>query len=258
MLRQWATWFGKWAKDEWIEKVFAAAHGSPEWEYLLLTKFPQRYVGLDLPSTAWIGTTVDDQYRVKIAEEAFRKIHGVRVKWLSLEPLLAPLEFSDLSMFDFVVIGSQSATEQPAPVGHVPEFAPPFEWVARLTAQAREAGCRIYHKPNSARRHRPAARRDETHSGGAAIIADEGPSDGAREQLVRQRRPRHEAGPGACGAPKRPRPKRRRERDDKRQSAVRLDRGYPRGYKPPCLLFDERRGSTLSSAASPIRKRRRA
>jgi protein gp37/ParB-like chromosome segregation protein Spo0J len=140
--------FGKWVPDEWIEKVFAAARSNPEWEYLFLTKFPQRYVGLALPPTAWIGTTVDEQYRVKIAEEAFRNISGVRVKWLSLEPLLAPLEFSDLSMFDFVVIGSQSATEQPAPVGHVKEFAPPFEWVARLTAQAHEAGCKVYHKPN--------------------------------------------------------------------------------------------------------------
>jgi protein gp37 len=140
--------FGKWVPDEWIEKVFVAAAGNPEWEYLFLTKFPQRYVGLELPPTAWIGTTVDEQYRVKIAEEAFRKISGVRVKWLSLEPLLAPLEFNDLSMFDFVVIGSQSATEQPDPVGHVKEFAPPFEWVARLTAQAHEAGCKVYHKPN--------------------------------------------------------------------------------------------------------------
>jgi protein gp37 len=138
--------FGKWVPDEWIAKVFDAAHGSPEWEYLFLTKFPQRYVGLDLPPTAWIGTTVDDQYRVKIAEEAFRKIRGVRVKWLSLEPLLAPLKFTDLSMFDWVVIGSQSATEQPD--GHVPAFAPPFEWVARLTDQAHEAGCKVFQKDN--------------------------------------------------------------------------------------------------------------
>ena len=138
--------FGKWVPDEWIEKVFAAAHSSPDWEYLFLTKFPQRYVGLDLPPTAWIGTTVDDQYRVKIAEDAFRKIKGVRVKWLSLEPLLAPLKFTDLSMFDFVVIGSQSATEQPN--GRVAESAPPIEWVTRLTDQAHEAGCKVYQKPN--------------------------------------------------------------------------------------------------------------
>jgi protein gp37 len=140
--------FGKWVLDDWIDRVFASCINNPQWDYLFLTKFPQRYVGLTLPPTAWMGTTVDDQYRVKIAEEAFRKIEGVRLKWLSLEPLLAPLEFSDLSMFDWVVIGSQSATEQPGPVGHVPAFAPPFEWVARLTAQAHEAGCKVFHKAN--------------------------------------------------------------------------------------------------------------
>jgi protein gp37/ParB-like chromosome segregation protein Spo0J len=138
--------FGKWVPDEWIDKVMAQCISNPQWEYLFLSKFPQRYVGLQLPPTAWIGTTVDDQYRVKIAEEAFRKIEGVRVKWLSLEPLLAPLEFSDLSMFDWIVIGSQSATEQPD--GRVTEFAPPFEWVAQLTEQAHAAGCKVFQKAN--------------------------------------------------------------------------------------------------------------
>ena len=139
--------FGKWVPDEWIEKVFASCHANQQWEYLFLTKFPQRYVGLQLPPTAWIGTTVDEQYRVKIAEEAFRHIDGVRLKWLSLEPLREDLRFNDLSMFDFVVLGSQSATEQPE-IGWVPEFAPPAEWVMRITDQAHEAGCRVYWKPN--------------------------------------------------------------------------------------------------------------
>ena len=142
-----ADLYGKWVPPEWIDQVHAACISNPQWEYLMLTKFPRRYVGLTLPPTAWIGTTVDEQKRVRIAEEAFREIGNVRLKWLSLEPLLTPLEFSDLSMFDFVVIGSQSAADLPE-VGRVPEFAPPFEWVARLTAQAHEAGCKVYQKPN--------------------------------------------------------------------------------------------------------------
>jgi protein gp37 len=141
-----ADLYGKWVPDEWIEQVHVSCIANPQWDYLMLTKFPRRYVGLDLPSTAWLGTSVDEQKRVRLAEEAFRQIKNVRVKWLSLEPLLAPLEFSDLSMFDWIVIGSQSATEQPD--GHVAAFAPPFEWVSRIVAQAREAGCRVYLKPN--------------------------------------------------------------------------------------------------------------
>ncbi|MET7933450.1 DUF5131 family protein [Streptomyces sp. NPDC005322] len=141
-----ADLYGRWVPDEWIHRVHASMCANPAWQYITLTKFPARYVGLDMPPGAWVGTSVDEQKRVRIAEDAFRKIDGVSVKWLSLEPLLEPLEFTDLSMFDWVVIGAQTETRQPS--GTVPAFAPPFEWVARLVAQAREAGCRVHLKPN--------------------------------------------------------------------------------------------------------------
>lgn len=141
-----ADLYGRWVPDEWIDKVHASMCENPAWQYITLTKFPARYVGLDMPPGAWVGTSVDEQKRVRIAEDAFRKIDGVAVKWLSLEPLLEPLEFTDLSMFDWVVIGAQTETRQPS--GTVPAFAPPFEWVARIVAQAREAGCRVHLKPN--------------------------------------------------------------------------------------------------------------
>ncbi len=141
-----ADLYGRWVPDEWIAAVHASMLASPQWEYLLLTKFPARYVGLDLPPTAWVGTSVDEQKRVRIAEDAFRQIDDVKVKWLSLEPLREPLEFTDLSMFDWIVIGAQTQTVQPE--GSVPAFAPPWEWVCRITAQAKEAGCAVHWKPN--------------------------------------------------------------------------------------------------------------
>ena len=141
-----ADLYGRWVPDEWIHQVHAAELAHPQWEYLHLTKFPDRYVGLDMPASAWVGTSVDEQKRVRIAERAFRQIDGVAVKWLSLEPLRQPLKFADLSMFDWVVIGAQTGTRQPG--GAVPAFAPPAEWVVRITAQALEAGCKVHWKPN--------------------------------------------------------------------------------------------------------------
>lgn len=141
-----ADLYGRWVPDEWIQRVHASMLAAPDWQYITLTKFPARYVGLDMPPGAWIGTSVDEQKRVRIAEKAFREIDGGAVKWLSLEPLLEPLEFTDLSMFDWVVIGAQTQTHQPS--GTVPAFAPPFEWVARIVLQAREAGCKVHLKPN--------------------------------------------------------------------------------------------------------------
>lgn len=143
-----ADMFGRWVPLEWIERILAIEHGNPQWEYLHLTKFPDRYPELVMPPTAWVGTSVDEQKRVRIAERAFRAVDGVKVKWLSLEPLLEPLEFSDLSMFGWVVIGAQTATNQPDGVGRVPAFAPPLEWVLRITDQAEEAGARVHWKPN--------------------------------------------------------------------------------------------------------------
>ena len=141
-----ADLYGRWVPDEWIQQVHASMCANPQWQYITLTKFPARYVGLTMPPGAWVGTSVDEQKRVRIAEDAFRKIDGVAVKWLSLEPLREPLEFTDLSVFDWVVIGAQTETRQPD--GHVPAFAPPFEWVARIVVQALDAGCRVHLKPN--------------------------------------------------------------------------------------------------------------
>lgn len=141
-----ADLYGRWVPDEWIKQVHKSMLDTPEWQYILLTKFPARYVGLDLPAGAWVGTSVDEQKRVRIAEDAFRKIEGVKVKWLSLEPLLEPLEFEDLSMFDWVVIGAQTKTHQPD--GVVEAFDPPREWVLRITDQAKQADCQVHWKPN--------------------------------------------------------------------------------------------------------------
>jgi protein gp37 len=138
--------FGKWIPSLWIEKIFASCTANPQWDYLFLTKDPWRYLEFidQFPPTAWIGASVDTQKRVRATEDAFRELkHVRRIKWLSLEPLLAPVEFTDLSLFDWVVIGALSATRQhPAP------FAPPWEWVVRLYAQAKEAGCAVYLKTN--------------------------------------------------------------------------------------------------------------
>lgn len=141
-----ADLYGRWVPDEWIDQVHASMLASPAWQYILLTKFPSRYVGLDLPPQAWVGTSVDTQARVRIAEDAMRQLDGGAVRWLSLEPLREPLLFTDLSVFDWVVIGAQTETRQPS--GTVPAFAPEFAWVARVYLQAIEAGCQVHFKPN--------------------------------------------------------------------------------------------------------------
>jgi protein gp37 len=145
--------YGQWVPSDWIEQVHAACAANPQWQYIFLTKNPGRYARHPPPPGAWVGASVDRQKMVRIAENAARRIDNAAVKWLSLEPMKEELRFTDLSMFDWVVIGAQTATSQPDGKGGkgkvvVPAFAPPFEWVARIVAQAREAGLPVHMKPN--------------------------------------------------------------------------------------------------------------
>ena len=136
-----ADLFGKWVPQEWIDAVTGGGRAAPQWNFLFLTKFPQRLETIDWPKNSWVGTTVDEQYRVTIAEKAFRNVNAP-VKWLSCEPLRERLTFSSLDMFDWVVVGGQSQSTQ------APAFQPPWEWVEHLWQQARASGCLLYWKPN--------------------------------------------------------------------------------------------------------------
>jgi protein gp37/ParB-like chromosome segregation protein Spo0J len=133
--------FGQWVPKAWIEATIEMARRNPQWNFLTLTKFPQRAVEFEFPDNWWIGTTVDAQSRVENAEKAFAKIR-CKTKWLSLEPLLEPLRFEHLELFQWVVIGGASSSSQ------TPEWYPPFRWVAQLTLDATNANCRVYHKTN--------------------------------------------------------------------------------------------------------------
>lgn len=138
--------FGKWVPEEWILQVFESVTKSPEWNFLFLTKFPQRLQEINdklggFPENVWVGTTVDTQARVALAEKAFKNIDA-KVKWLSIEPMLEPLKFSSLDMFDMIAVGGQSRTTKE------PEFQPEWLWVEDLVKQARKSDTAIYFKEN--------------------------------------------------------------------------------------------------------------
>lgn len=136
-----ADLFGRWVPSEWIEVVLEQVRNNPQWNFLFLTKYPKRLVEFEFPQNAWMGTTVDCQVRVKSAEDAFERISG-GTKWLSIEPLLQPLKFNRLDLFDWMAIGGSSQSTR------TPAWVPPFDWIADLHNQARRAGCKIYHKTN--------------------------------------------------------------------------------------------------------------
>lgn len=148
-----ADLFGKWVPSEWIEAVLERIEASPQWNFLLLTKFPIRMAEFEFPKNAWVGTTVDTQSAVSRAEKAFSTIKA-GLKWLSCEPMMERLTFNSLDMFSWVVVGGASASvaheqselidESPA----TPEWRPPFEWIQHLYSQAKSSKCKVYMKTN--------------------------------------------------------------------------------------------------------------
>lgn len=136
-----ADLFGRWVPADWIAAVLGAIHRAPQWNFLLLTKFPKRMSEFAYPDNAWLGTSVDLQARVPNAEKAMASVEA-GVRWLSIEPLIEPLTFKNPKLFQWVVIGGASRSTQ------TPAWEPPFEWIARLYCQFKDAGARVYLKDN--------------------------------------------------------------------------------------------------------------
>jgi protein gp37 len=143
-----ADLFGRWVPDSWIERVLAEAAANAQWNFLFLTKFPKRMSEFEIPANAWMGTTVDLQARVANAEKAFEKVDAP-IRWLSIEPMLEPLQFSRLDLFDWIVIGGASSSKAIDGSPATPAWNVPVDWLADLHQQARAANCAIYYKDNS-------------------------------------------------------------------------------------------------------------
>jgi protein gp37 len=122
-----------------IEKVFAVMHQASWHRYQILTKRAERLAELNdkLPWAAniWQGVTVEHpDYAQRI--DLLRGT-GAHIKFLSLEPLLAPMRGLNLRGIDWVIVGGESGP------GARPTAA---EWVTDIRDQCRKAGVAFYFK----------------------------------------------------------------------------------------------------------------
>lgn len=95
----------------YIQRVFDTMRNASQHVFQVLTKRADRLVELnsDLcpwPSNVWIGVSVErDDYTWRI--DRLREI-SAQTRFLSLEPLLGPLENLDLESIHWVVVGGES------------------------------------------------------------------------------------------------------------------------------------------------------
>jgi protein gp37 len=110
-----ADWLDDEVPVEWLRDLLVLVQTNPHLDWLLLTKRPQnwssrvhaafvagwdgdewasQWLDGDAPSNVWVGTTVEDQTR---ADERIPNLISIpaRVRFLSCEPLLGPLEIEE-------------------------------------------------------------------------------------------------------------------------------------------------------------------
>jgi protein gp37 len=122
---------------------------TPWLDWLLLTKRPENVDRLwrpdwptnRWPENVWLGTTVEDQER---ADERITRILSVpaAVHFLSVEPLLGPVDLRRFDGGDWVIVGGESgAGARPCDV----------EWVRSVISQCRDASVACFVKQLGAR-----------------------------------------------------------------------------------------------------------
>ena len=94
----------------YIKQVFDVMHSAPWHQYQILTKRSERLVELSnslrWESQIWMGVSVESAKYVHRIDEL--RNTGAHVKFLSLEPLLGPLENLKLNKIDWVIVGGES------------------------------------------------------------------------------------------------------------------------------------------------------
>lgn len=140
--------FGEWNSDEqivaWLDRLSLNAVN------LILTKRTERLVNvlynLNAMTKSWWGITAENQERL---EERLPALFFAKRRWLSLEPLLGPIDFREAmavcndigddfrGAVDWVVVGAESGPNR---------RLCKLEWVELIVRQCREAGVPVFVK----------------------------------------------------------------------------------------------------------------
>jgi protein gp37 len=95
---------------EFIQKVFGIMNNTPQHTYQVLTKRSERLKELhhllNWTDNIWMGVSIEDE-RVKFRIDDLRNTNA-KIKFLSCEPLIGPLEKMNLKNIDWAIVGGES------------------------------------------------------------------------------------------------------------------------------------------------------
>jgi protein gp37 len=124
---------------EYLKQIFEVMAKAEQHTFQILTKRSKRLKRmadkLDWPPNVWMGVTVESaEYRFRIKD---LRSTGAAVRFLSLEPLLAPAGRLDLVGIDWVIVGGESGP------GARPILR---KWVVDIRRQCREQEVHFFFK----------------------------------------------------------------------------------------------------------------
>jgi protein gp37 len=123
----------------YIQQVFAVMRAAKQHQFQVLTKRAERLEALapqlDLASNVWVGVSVESAAYTGRAEY-LRRV-GASIRFLSVEPLLEPIDNLPLDGIHWVIVGGES--------GHRARPMEP-EWVRSIRDQCRRAGVPFFFK----------------------------------------------------------------------------------------------------------------
>jgi len=124
---------------EYIEKIFSVMQRASWHTFQILTKRPERlsdiYQYLEWPKNIWIGVSVEtSDYKYRI--EHLGRIPAA-VRFLSIEPLLGPINQLPLQKIDWVILGGESGP-------HARKMKP--DWVFPIRDKCLKSGVPFFFK----------------------------------------------------------------------------------------------------------------
>lgn len=124
---------------EFIKKVFRVMNDNPQHVFQILTKRPERLLECDhelrWTKNIWMGVSVENEVMRKRID-LLRQCNA-KVKFLSIEPLLGPLNYLNLEGIDWVIVGGEKA-DNPRPMKE--------EWILDIQKQCKEQNVHFYFK----------------------------------------------------------------------------------------------------------------
>jgi protein gp37 len=124
---------------DWYRAVWDAMAAAPQHTYQILTKQPRIAHSFFLETIpVWLGTSIDGTRDVH-GSLAYTAAFSARLRFLSFEPLLAPIAERIPKKIGWVIIGAQTG----------PGATPPkAEWVQDLIDKARRIDAAVFLKDN--------------------------------------------------------------------------------------------------------------